>query len=97
MPTTNSDQEERWAREREACWERFLWRVVAWLQIDDPAEKRKAFRQCAEEFGEISAKSTADMVARLKEAGFDRKRDPASELPALTPEEQQAYIRKLLR
>lgn len=91
------EQEERWAQQREACLFRYLQRVQLWLTIDNAGEKRRVYRQCVEEIGEIAAKACAATVLRIKDAAARKHMDPESDLPRMTPEEQLLYLRRLLR
>lgn len=97
MNTSLSDQEDRWAEQRRACLEHYLWRVVEWLQIDDLAEKRAAYRRGVAELGELTAQSIAKTVVRIKEAAYEKHKEPAADLQRLTIEEQMAYLRALFR
>lgn len=90
-----SSCEEQWERDRLACWQRFIARVVAWLQMEDADEKRQAVKQCIAEYGEGVARESVNAVLKIKTK--TARLDIASELPRMTPSEQEAFIRKTLR
>lgn len=92
------EQEAVWQAQKEACYRAYILRIVAWLQIDDAGEKKRVYRQCVAEHGELVAKGAAAAVSKIKSANFgDHAKRIISELPSMCFYDAENWIRSQLR
>lgn len=92
------EQEAVWQSQKEACYRAYILRIVEWLQIEDADEKRRVYRQCITEHGELVAKGAAAAVSKIKAMNYGaHAKRIISELPSMCFYDVENWIRSQLK